>query len=250
MNQDLSAESFLPQRALAPCVALLIALAAPLGRAATEVPDVSPAERLVFLAPHLAGINAPTSLRYQFVKTDATAGAGFTDQVDLKRARGKTTACCTVSGTFLSGPRAMNVPEVDDASANPVVMYFLEYEVRQLQRATKGQAAHFRQRIRLALVDGASVSPTSVRWNGRDVPATAVQISPFLDDPYRARFEREANKTYTFVMSDAVPGRVYQIRSSLPAGAAGTSAGTNAVDETLTLVPTLVPAPDPAAKPR
>ena len=47
MNQDLSAEPFLSQRALAPCVALLIALAAPLGRAATEVPDVSPAERLV-----------------------------------------------------------------------------------------------------------------------------------------------------------------------------------------------------------
>ena len=250
MNPPVPTETFLSGRSqpawLVTIFVLLLSVAAPQSRAETEVPDASPAERLVFLAPHLAGISAPSALRYQFVKIDATANAGFTDQVDLKLARGKTTPCCAVSGSFLSGPRAMNVPDVDDASANPVVMYFLEYEVRQLQRATKGQAAHFRQRIRLALVDGASVSPTSVRWNGRDVPATTVQISPFLDDPYRARFERESRKTYTFVISDAVPGRVYQIRSSLPAGAAGTGAGTNAVDETLTLVP----APDTAAQPR
>jgi hypothetical protein len=68
------------------------------------------------------------------------------------------------------------------------------------------------------------------------VAATAVQISPFLDDPYRARFEREARKVYTFVMSDDVPGGVYQIRTRLPDATSGTAAGTTAVEETLTLV--------------
>ena len=210
------------------CVAWLAASAVQ-----AQVPDASPAERLVFLTPHLAGLKAPATLRYRFVREDPADGGSFSDRVELKLAAAKDSACCNVSGSFLSGPRTMNLPEVEDASANPVVMYFLEYEVRQLQRATKGQAAHFRQRIRLALVDAASVSPTRVRWNGRDVAATTVQVSPFLDDPYRARFERESHKVYAFVMSDAVPGGVYQIRTTLPASGPGTSA----VDESLTLVP-------------
>ena len=145
------------------------------------------------------------------------------------------TIAVNVSGSFLSGEHAMRAPEVDDAHANPVLMYFLEYEVRQLQRATKGGAAHFRQRIRLSLVDQAELTPTQIQWAGHDVAATLVRVSPFLDDPYRARFERESHKVYSFVMSDAVPGGIYQIRSVLPASATG--AGTAAVEETLTLVP-------------
>jgi hypothetical protein len=219
------------QHVLACTTALLLSVAPGLGHT-EDVPGASAAERLVFINPHLAGMKAPTTLRYQFVRSDAAAGGSFKDSVELKLARGKAAACCSVSGSFLSGERAMRVPEVDDARSNPVLMYFLEYEVRQLQRSTKGGTAHFRQQIRLALVDKAELSPTRIEWGGRDVAATAVQISPFLDDPYRARFEREARKVYTFVMSDEVPGGVYQIRTRLPDAAAGTTA----VEETLTLV--------------
>lgn len=220
---------------LAGAAALLLAAAPALGRA-EDVPGASAAERLVFINPHLAGMQAPATLRYQFVRTDTAAGGSFQDSVELKLARGKAAACCKVSGSFLSGERAMRVPEVDDARSNPVLMYFLEYEVRQLQRSTQGGTAHFRQQIRLALVDKAELSPTRIEWAGREVSATTVQISPFLDDPYRARFEREARKVYTFVMSDEVPGGVYQIRTRLPDATVGTAAGTTAVEETLTLV--------------
>jgi hypothetical protein len=214
------------------CAAALWLAAAPALGLAEDVPDASAAERLVFLNPHLAGMKAPATLRYQFVRTDAAEGGSFKDSVELKLARGKATACCKVSGSFLSGERAMRLPDVDDARSNPVLMYFLEYEVRQLQRSTKGGAAHFRQQIRLALVDKADLSPTRIEWGGREVAATTVQISPFLDDPYRARFEREARKVYSFVMSDEVPGGVYQIRTRLP----DATSGTTAVEESLTLV--------------
>jgi hypothetical protein len=204
-----------------------------LTRAEEAAPEPSAAERLLFMKPHFEGMKAPATLHYQFVRTDTAAGGSFTDRVELALARGQKLACCKVSGSFLSGERAVRPPEVDDASSNPVLMYFLEYEVRQLQRSTKGGTAHFRQRIRLSLVDQAEVKPTRVTWAGREVDATTVQISPFLDDPYRARFEREARKVYSFVMSDAVPGGIYQIRSRLPDAAAGTTL----VEETLTLVP-------------
>ena len=222
------------KRTLAPLVAALMLNAAPaLTRAQDASPEPSAAERLLFMKPHLEGMKAPSTLRYQFVRSDTAEGGSFKDKVEVQLARGKTTPCCKVNGSFLSGERAMRTPEVDDASANPVLMYFLEYEVRQLQRSTKGGTAHFRQRIRLALVGQAEVSATRIAWGGREVDATTVQISPFLDDPYRARFEREARKIYSFVMSDAVPGGIYQIRSRLPDAAAGTTV----VEETLTLLP-------------
>ena len=58
-----------------------------------------------------------------------------------------------------------------------------------------------------------------------------MQISPFVNDPNRARFERESKMVYTFVLSDAVPGGVYQIKSLLP----GETPGTPVFEETLTL---------------
>jgi hypothetical protein len=205
-------------------LAALVALAASVCHAQpASVPDASPAERLIFLTPHLGTLKPPLTLRYQFAHKDGAAG-GFTDQVELRLAAGGKGACCAVAGSFLSGERNFRVPEISDAAANPVLLYFLEHEIRQMQRATKGQAAHFQKRIRLALVDGASLTPTTVQWQGRDVAATAVRITPYVDDPYRARFERESKKVYTFVMSDAVPGQVFQIRSEL-----------SGVEETLTL---------------
>jgi len=220
------------RRGLLACTAALLLATPPARSPAEEAPAISAAERLVFLNPHLANIKAPSVLRYQFVRTDPAAEGGFKDSVELKLGRGKTAACCSVSASFLSGARAMRVPEVDDARANPVLMYFLEYEVQQLQRSTKGSSAHFRKQIRLALVDKAELTPTRIEWGGREVAATLVQVSPFLDDPYRARFEREAQKAYSFVMSDEVPGGVYQIRTRLPDAASGTPT----VEETLTLV--------------
>jgi hypothetical protein len=219
-------------RPLLALLALLSALAAGARAEDAATPEPSVAERLLFMQPHLGGIKVPATLHYEFVRSDSAEGGGFKDSVTVQLAKAGTRACCKVNGSFLSGARALRLPEVDDAVSNPVLMYFLEYEVRELQRATRGGVAHFRRQMRLALVDRAEIAPTRIQWAGREVEATSVQVSPFLDDPYRARFEREAQKRYTFVMSDAVPGGVYQIRSLLPSAAA-----TAVVEETLTLMP-------------
>jgi hypothetical protein len=190
-----------------------------------EVPDASPAERLVFMQPHLANIQPPRTLRYAYVE-EGVVGGPISDLMSIELRAGRGGACCTVRGSFLSGPRALQLPEITEARSNPALLYFLEYEVRRLQQQTKGQAAHFRQRIRLALAHDATIAPTTIRWRGSDTPAQVVRIAPFLDDPYRQRFEDMAKKEYAFVMSEAVPGGVFQVLATLP--------GT-AVRETLTL---------------
>ena len=196
-------------------LACMAALAPCLAQTQPEVPDASPAERLLFMQPHLANIEPPRTLRYAYVEEGAD-GASINDAMSIDLRAGMGGACCHVRGSFLSGPRALQLPEIAEARANPALLYFLEYEVRRLQQQTKGQAAHFRQRIRLALARSATIAATTIRWRGRDVPAQVVRIAPFVDDPYRQRFEELSRKQYDFVLSDAVPGGVYQVLTTLP----------------------------------
>lgn len=217
------------------CIVLALAAAGPFGaRAGTEVPDASPAERLVFLQAHLANLEPPLALHYAYLR-EAEGEAPLPERMSLALKRTAAGGCCAVSGRFLSGERAMTLPEIDDASANPMLLYFLEYEVRELSRLTKGSSAFFRKRIRQAFVDAATIAPVTIRWNDRELVAQEVRIAPFRDDPQRARFERQARKEYAFVTSEAVPGGVYRIHTLIPAAEPG---GAPLLRETLTLEPT------------
>jgi hypothetical protein len=183
----------------------------------------SEAEQLVFIHEHLAVQRQPQVIRYAYV-ADAAGQPQVTDRAVLTLATDASGRCCQVHGDYLSGPLAVSLPDIPDARANPVLLYFLEGEVRLLQRTTSGEAAHFRRRIRQALADSATVTSGTVQWGGRSVPAKTVRVAPYLDDPYRARFEEQAATEYAFVLADAVPGGVYAMSATVPAKAAGTGA--------------------------
>jgi hypothetical protein len=191
--------------------------------------EPSAAEKALFMEPHLRSLRAPQSLRYRFVHQPAvasvaraasatTADAPFEDDVVLQLSATAAKACCAVRGQFLSGTRQLRLPELDDAESNPVTLYFLEREVRELQRITGGQAAHFRRRIRLVLAESPAPRPTTLRHRGRDVAGTLIDIAPFVDDPQRHRFEKQAAMRYRFTLSPAVPGTVWRIEAELPGG--------------------------------
>jgi hypothetical protein len=179
------------------------------------VPGTSEAEKLLFLQTHLSNIEPPRTLRYRYVLEGGTESR-IVDQATLVLTRGPDGRCCAARADYLSGERALRLPEIPDARSNPVLLYFLEHQVRQLQARTRGAAAHFRRRARLALADAATVTTGTVRWNNADVPARTVRIAPYLDDPYRDRFAAESRTEYAFVVSDAVPGVIYQMRATVP----------------------------------
>lgn len=185
-----------------------------LGTAAFAAEDYSPAERALFMTDHFAGTKPPVTLRYGFSKSGSME-EGFTDQVAVKLAARKDGKCCTASADFLSGARRLSLPEVDEAQGNPVVLYFLERYIREMNRLTKGQQNYFRKRIRMAVYQGAQVQDVSVGYRGKMVPAREITVTPYRDDPLRVRFEKLANKTYVFTLSDAVPGGVYAIRTRI-----------------------------------
>lgn len=203
--------------------AALLAAALPLASAQqpeAAAPAPSEAERLVFQQDHLSNTRQPGALRYAYAE-EAQGRPRLTDRAVITLKPAEAGGCCDAHGDYLSGAMAVNLPDIPQARGNPVVLYFLEGEVRRLQRTTGGQAAHFRRLIRQSLADAATVSDATVQWGGRGVPGRLVRVRPFVDDPFRARFQDQAATEYEILLSDAVPGGVYQLRALLPAEAAG-----------------------------
>lgn len=202
----------------ATCLRLAFVAALSVGSVAAQ--PVSPAEALLFETDHLAKMKAPATLVYEFRKLSNVEPA-FTDsvQLDVSRSKGQVHAALR----FLSGKRRHAMPDIDDAHGNPVLLGFLEHDIAEMRRLTGGAVTYFRKRIRMALSDKAQVTPQRILYQGKTVDANAVRIQPYLDDPLHARFEKYVRKTYTFVFSDAVPGGLYQVRTSLENTADGRS---------------------------
>lgn len=196
--------------------------------------EVSRAEHLVFTDPHLGNVRSASTLRYDFHRTGSLEPA-VDDRFTLKLTLGPDGRCCRAEGGFATLDVGSALPPIEEAVSNPVVLYFLEQDIRAMQRRTKGQANYFRKRIRMALAEQAEVRDVSVQWQGKSLPAQEVHIRPYADDPMRSRFEALAGKHYVFTVAKAVPGGVYSLRSWVPAAADADNATASPLAETLTL---------------
>lgn len=178
----------------------------------TAAPTYSPAERLLFMSEPLPALKPPLTLNYRFQKS-GTLEPGYEDRVAIDLRAAADGSCCAVAGRFLSGERAVMLPDIEQAKSNPVLLYFLEHDVRDMNRLTKGSAAYFRKRIRLAIADDATVRDVALTYQGRTIAGRLIEIEPYRNDPTRQRYARYAEKTYQFYVSDAVPGGIYGMRS-------------------------------------
>ncbi len=207
-----------PALAMLPAVLLLgqlIALAPP---AAAEEPaqPYSLAEKHLFMNDHLKALPAKGGvLSYRFIKTGSFESPfedTVTEEVGAPDPAGDNGR--TVKLEFLSGAHKLELPPIENAKGNPVIMGFLERDVREMSRITGGggtQGSYYKKRLRMAMVDAKESHRTTVKWNGKEISAEEFTLDPFKDDPARSRYARFANKTYTFVVSDQVPGGVYSI---------------------------------------
>lgn len=207
---------------------------------AVPAQPISPAEVLLFQTNHLQNISKPQDLVYTYKKI-ADSKPAVSDEVHVDVTKINPDGSATVSLRFLTGTRKLEIPEMDHAQGNPILLGFLEWDIAQMQQKTGGSSNYFRRRIRLALADAAQVKPITFTYKGKPLAGSEISIQPYLNDPQHERLGRFVNKRYTFVLSDKVSGGVYQIATAVPAGTAVAGA-TNAkpqdllpMEETLTL---------------
>lgn len=176
--------------------------------------DISDAEKRVFMTDHLKNIAVPASLSYKFTRS-GTLESAFEDKVSLSinapnAGPGKN---CHVD--FLSGERQFRgMPDtIENATGNPVILAFLERDLVEMNRLTKGQPNYYRKRIRMALAQKAEAKSVTIKVSGKDIAAKEILLTPYEDDPARPRYEKFSNKSYTITLSNEIPGSVYKIHS-------------------------------------
>lgn len=213
------AQPALPWRFAAAAIALAgTLLSAPLRADGTRPPatqEISAAEKLLFTTDHLASIKGGTaSLRYSFQHKGSLEPA-FEDSVAVQLApspKGQRSA----TTRFLTGERGATHGPVEQPDGNPVLLHFLERDIREMERLTGGKPNYFRKRIRMALAEDAQVRAVKISVNGRSLEAQEVRITPYLNDPLKERFGKHVGKTYTFTLAQGVPGQLWQIHTRTP----------------------------------
>ncbi|HEY9549216.1 MAG TPA: hypothetical protein VIR45_06920, partial [Kiloniellaceae bacterium] len=123
-----------------------------------------------------------------------------------------------VGATLFPRSRNLQLGPLSAAEVNPILLIFFQRDANQMSNGTGGSQHYFRNTIRRVLQtpDPQSLRQTTIEIDGRAVAASEVSIQPFAHDPNRARLRAFADKTYHFVLSDAVPGGVYAVWSETP----------------------------------
>jgi hypothetical protein len=176
-----------------------------------ELP-ISEAEQRLFLDAHLTNLPDKAAVTYDYAKT-GTLEPAVEDRVSLKvenTAKGRHTHV-----DYLSGKDALVLPDIDEANGNPVILSFLERDVREMERRTGGKSNYFRKRVRLALAESAKVETVTMDFQGKPVEAVRISIRPYENDPMQARFRAFTGKVYLFTLSKQVPGMVYEMRTEV-----------------------------------
>jgi hypothetical protein len=177
--------------------------------AGSESSPIMPAERLLFMDTHLKGVQPQTELDYAVDRSGPPAKEKDTVRVlVLSPGNAKGDASVTDHGGKVDVPGGL--------PCNPVILYFLERDIAEMEQLTGGQRRYFQRRVRLALAAGPAITPVVRDAEGKKVPAKQIVIQPYLDDPNASRFPDYVGKRYTFVMSDVVPGQVLLIRTDVP----------------------------------
>ena len=179
--------------------------------------EISVPEKLLFQSNHFGNVKQPTKLKYVY-RQEAAAPDAFSDDVSVDVVKPNPDGTAEVAAHFLSGPHEIPIPAIERAQGNPVILGFLERDIAEMKRLTGGSTGYFRKRIRLALAaPSVPVRKIEVSFQGRQVPAQEITIHPYLDDPLKDRFGKFVSKTYVFIVSDAVPGSLYRVYTTLDA---------------------------------
>ncbi len=177
---------------------------------------LSPAQVLLFETPHMQNLSHPETLAYAYTREGA---GGFTDTVTLHIRQVNADGTKDVAFDYLTGPRRIAFPELDHFRGNPLLLVTLERDATEMKVQLGLSASYFRNKIREGFVSAATVRPGTYLLDGKEVPAQVVTVRPFAGDERLERISQVQAKTYTFTLSDAVPGGIAEIRIDMPADA-------------------------------
>ena len=195
--------------------------------------EFADAETKLWLDNHLRNISSPGRIYYDFVKRGSYE-EGFSDSVYLDILKVNEDGSKDADLEFFTAERQQQ-PRRDNLvgiTGNPVLVVYMQGDVYEMNRLTNGSWRYFQRRIKSAFAEGAKIEPVTFEYDGAEMTGEKISITPYINDPRRRQFAEFAPKIYEFILSDQVPGKLYQIKTVIPAGSPDTEP---LMEEVLTL---------------
>jgi hypothetical protein len=133
------------------------------------------------MTPHLRGVAAQTELDYALIQSRPPDKVSDTVRV-LVQSPSNSADDASVS----DHNGKVSVPS-GGLPCNPVIVYFLEHDIAEMEQLTGGQRRYFQKRVRLALAANPPITPVTSNANGKTVKARKIEIQPYLNDPNAQR---------------------------------------------------------------
>lgn len=198
--------------AFALCRTLLVLLA--LTPWAARAQD-SPAE-ILFAHPHLSGVASGSELTYRLERSSTDTqrlGQPFSDDIKLTVKAVAANGARDIDLRIFTGERARDVNSISGLTGNPLLVMFLDRSVGNLVQLTGGTAPYFKDRLRAGLRDKAMSEATKAEFEGRMLDATRIVVRPFVGDPNAARMLGYEGAQFEFLVANAAPGTLLELKS-------------------------------------
>lgn len=177
----------------------------------------------VYGSNHLALVPDEAELVFDYRFEGTAMEQPFADDVLLDFTRhaaagGSEETGFDVELTIFPQTRKITVGPVTATSFNPILLVFFQRDVTHMSNGTGGSQHYFRNVIRAAMQDPGEgrVTDVTIDLDGRRVAAREISFRPFVGDSHRAQLRGFADKTYRIVVSEAVPGGIYEVQSETP----------------------------------
>ncbi|RKZ49725.1 MAG: hypothetical protein DRQ48_01075 [Gammaproteobacteria bacterium] len=174
--------------------------------------EFSNAENKLWLDKHLLNIEQPVRLHYEFVKTGSYED-GFIDDIYLDIIQINEDGTRNAALQFFTEERSQKVSpsNVEKITGNPVIGIYMQGDVYEMSRLTDGGWKYFHRQIKLAIADNNESEPVTIKLNGKEYQGEKITLYPFEKIQQKDRLKEFSNKSYEFIMSEEIPGKLYQI---------------------------------------
>jgi len=176
--------------------------------------EFSNAENKLWTDKHLLNIVQPARLHYEFEKTGSYED-GFIDDVYLDIVKINEDGTRDAVLDFFSDEQKQKVApsNVKNITGNPVIGIYLQGDVYEMSRFTEGNWKYFHRQLKLAIADSNTSEHVTVELEGKQYQSEKIVIYPYENIKQKSRLKEFSDKRYEFILSDEIPGKLYQIRT-------------------------------------
>ena len=184
------------------------------GRVDADEYEFSNAENKLWMDKHLLNIEQPARLHYEFEKTGSYE-EGFIDDVYLDIVKVNEDGTRDAVLDFFSGEQKQMIApsNVEKITGNPVIGIYLQGDVYEMSRLTEGGWKYFHRQIKLAMADSNTSEQVVVELDGKQYDSEKIVLYPYENIKKKSRLKEFSDKSYEFIISDEIPGKLYQIKT-------------------------------------